>query len=100
MLSLYQDKEKYQFPFYVIYFMYVFFCEDQAFPHRLSSDNAPQEITISPALVLLTLLPSKRFFFYFNKNPIKIMKNALYFILEALFVLTTLRLLPYLFGHV
>ena len=32
-------------------------------------------------------LPKKFLFIYFNESPLKLMKNAFYFILKALFVL-------------
>ena len=34
------------------------------------------------------------------ENPLKIMKNAFYFILEALFVLKIFKILSRFFGHV
>ena len=36
----------------------------------------------------------------FNKSPLKIMKNAFYFTLKALFVLKIFKILSRLFGHV
>ena len=42
----------------------------------------------------------KKFFICFNDNPSKIMKNAFYFILNALFVLKIFKFLSWLFGHV
>ena len=36
----------------------------------------------------------------FIENPLKIMKNAFYFILEGLFVLKTFKFSSRLFGHV
>ena len=40
------------------------------------------------------LSPSKKILFVcFNENPLKIMKNALYFILKAIFVLNIFRFL-------
>ena len=35
-----------------------------------------------------------------NKSPLKMMKNAFYFILKAIFVLKTFKCLCWLFGHV
>ena len=37
---------------------------------------------------------------YFIESPLKMMKNAFYFILKALFVLKIFKFLPRLFGHV
>ena len=39
-------------------------------------------------------------FISFNDSPSKIMKNAFYFILKALFVLKIFKFLSWLFGHV
>ena len=36
----------------------------------------------------------------FNENPLKVMKNAFYFILEPLFVHEIFKFMPLLFGHV
>ena len=36
----------------------------------------------------------------FNESPLKMMKNAFYFTLKALFALKTLKFLSSLFGHV
>ena len=51
-------------------------------------------------LVKVGLTPSKFFFTFFNDSPSKMMKNALYFILKALFVLKIFKLLSSHFGHV
>ena len=45
-------------------------------------------------------LPKQFFFIYFNDSPSKIMKNAFYFILKALFVLKIFKFLSWDFGHV
>ena len=42
----------------------------------------------------------KKVFICFNDSPSKIMKNAFYFILKALFVLKIFKFLSWLFGHV
>ena len=42
----------------------------------------------------------KHFFICFNDNPSKIMKNAFYFILKALFVLKIFKYMSWIFGHV
>ena len=38
--------------------------------------------------------------FLINKSPLKMMKNAFYFALKALFVLKIFKFLSWLFGHV
>ena len=45
-------------------------------------------------------LASKILFICFNESPLKIMKNAFYFILKALFVLKIFKYLSRVFGHV
>ena len=47
-----------------------------------------------------TLTFQKKFFFFFNGSLFKMMKNAFYFILKALFVLKIFNFLSWLFGHV
>ena len=42
----------------------------------------------------------KIFLIYFNEIPLKMMKNAFYFILKALFVLKIFKFLSWHFGHV
>ena len=37
-------------------------------------------------------LPKKIFFIYFNERPLKMMKNAFYFMLKALFVLKIFKI--------
>ena len=44
--------------------------------------------------------PREFLFIFFNESPLKIMKNAFYFILKALFVLRIFRFLSWHFGHV
>ena len=45
--------------------------------------------------------PTKKILFIcFNKSPLKVMKNAFYFILKALFVLKIFTFLSWHFGHV
>ena len=47
------------------------------------------------------LSPSKKIFFIcFNDSPWKMMKNAFYFILKALFVLKVFKFLSWHFGRV
>ena len=45
-------------------------------------------------------LPKKKYLICFNESPLKMMQNAFYFILKALFVLKIFKLLSRLFGHV
>ena len=45
-------------------------------------------------------LPKKFCFICFIKGPLKMMKNAIYFILKALFVRKIFKFLLWLFGHV
>ena len=46
------------------------------------------------------LSPSKKFFVVcFNESPLKMMKNAFYFILKALFILKIFKFLSLLFDH-
>ena len=40
------------------------------------------------------------YIFYFNESPVKMMKNAFYFTLEALFVPKICKFLSLPFGHV
>ena len=45
-------------------------------------------------------LPKKICFIYFIESPLKMMKNAFYFILKALLVLKIFKCLSWLFGHI
>ena len=45
-------------------------------------------------------LPNKIIIIYFNESPLKMMKNAFYFILKALFVHKIFKFLSRLFGYV
>ena len=46
------------------------------------------------------LSPSKQvIFIHFNESPLKMMKNAFYFILKALFVIKIFKFLSWPFGH-
>ena len=45
-------------------------------------------------------LPTKIFFVCFDESPLKMMKNAFYFILKSLFVLEIFKFLSWLLGHV
>ena len=54
-----------------------------------------------PEYFKVELSPSKKLcFICFNENPLKIMKNAFYFILKALFVLKIFKFLCWLFDNV
>ena len=44
-------------------------------------------------------LPKKNCVIYLIESPLKMMKNAFYFILKALFVLKIFKFLSQLFGH-
>ena len=57
---------------------------------------------LSAMLISLKVGPSpfKQFFFCFNESPLKMIKNAFYFILKALLVLKIFKLLSWLFGHI
>ena len=46
-----------------------------------------------------TLAFQKNCFIWFNESPSKMMKNAFYFILKALFVYKIFKFLSSLFGH-
>ena len=47
-----------------------------------------------------SFLPKKFLFICFNESPFKMMKNAFYFILKALFVLKIFKFLSWHFGHI
>ena len=44
-------------------------------------------------------LPNK-YFFSFNQSPLKMLKNAFYFIFKGLFILKIINFLSWLFGHI
>ena len=47
------------------------------------------------------LSPLKKILFVgFNESPLKMMKNAFYFILKSLFVLKIFKFLSWVFGHI
>ena len=53
------------------------------------------------SLIKVGLSPSKKIcIIYLMESPFKMMKNAFYFILKALFVLKIFKFLSRLFGHV
>ena len=52
-------------------------------------------------MVKVRLSPSKKIcVICFNESPLKVMKNAFYFILKALFILKIFRFLSRLFAYV
>ena len=52
-------------------------------------------------LIKVGLSPSKKILFIcFNESPLKIMKNAFYFILKPFFVLKVSKFLSWYFGDV
>ena len=61
---------------------------------------ALQRIIIFKSFIKVGLSPSKNFFLIcFNDSPSKMMKNAFYFILKALFVLKIFKFLSWIFVH-
>ena len=57
--------------------------------------------TIFPDFFKVGLSPSKKIcFVFFDESPLKMMKNAFYLILKALFVLKIFKFLSKTFGHV
>ena len=68
----------------------------------VSSPHLAYEFSANVFLMLYSikvgLSPSKKI--CFNDSPSKMMKNAFYFILKALFVLKIFRFLSWPFGHV
>ena len=55
---------------------------------------------MSKCLKLDTHLPNKIIFIFFNESSLKMIKNAFYFILKAVFVLKIFKFLSSLFGHI
>ena len=71
------------------------------FPNQIKFDLK----SINEELILFLKVghsPSKIFFWFTSMidSPSKMMKNAFYFILKALFVLKIFKFLSWLFGHV
>ena len=71
------------------------------FPNQIKFDLK----SINEELILFLKVghsPSKNFFWFTSMidSPSKMMKNAFYFILKALFVLKIFKFLSWLFGHV
>ena len=64
-------------------------CEEQ------NRSNMPSSVFLE---IKVGLSPSN-FFIYFNDSPSKMMKNAFYFILKALFVLKIFKFWSWLFSH-
>ena len=58
-------------------------------------------INLDRKIIKVGLSRSKKvFFIYFHDSPLKMIKNAFYFILKALFVLKIFKFLSWHFGHV
>ena len=64
----------------------------QTLSKETKSNHDTLKVRLSPS--------KKKFFICFNDSLSKIMKNAVYFILKALFVLKIFEFLSWLFGHV
>ena len=64
------------------------------------SENFQILSELSFTLKLDSHLPKKIIFICYNESPLKIMKNAFYFTLKALFVLKIFKFLSWHFGHV
>ena len=71
---------------------------DTAFSDNLNSTDEQQWIW-RKNLKSDSHLPEKVFITCFNDSPLKMMKNAFYFILKAIFVLKIVKFLSWLFGH-
>ena len=71
---------------------------DTAFSDNLNSTDEQQWIW-RKNLKSDSHLPKKVFITCFNDSPLKMMKNAFYFILKAIFVLKIVKFLSWLFGH-
>ena len=73
---------------------------DKSFLEKLRY-HANKEITMQYFLpILLKGTLSGRREFLITESPLKMMKNAFYFTLKAIFVLKIFRFLSWLFGHV
>ena len=72
---------------------------DTAFSDNLNSTDEQQWIW-RENLKSDSHLPKKVFITCFNDSPLKMMKNAFYFILKALFVLKIVKFLSRLLRHV
>ena len=56
--------------------------------------------TISGFLANVSVItPEKKYFIYLNESPLKMMKIAFHFTLNALFVLKIFKFLSWIFGH-
>ena len=58
------------------------------------------QITDSFRFVKVGIPPSKKNFISFNETPLKLVKNAFYFILKDISVVKIFKFLSWLFGHV
>ena len=68
-----------------------FFCNKHKGYRHTKSANCLQ-VGFSPSKIICV--------FYLIESPLKMMKNAFYFVLKAPFVLMIFKFLPLLFGHV
>ena len=68
---------------------------------RLRSDSHYRHFHFAELDLKVGLSPSKKFIFIcFSESPLKMMKNAFYFILKALMVLKIFKFLSWHLGHV
>ena len=65
----------------------------------LSDRSFKQNSAHRPSLKSDFQLPNKILFICFHESPLKMMKNAFYLMLEALFVLKIFNFFSWLFGH-
>ena len=64
------------------------------------TENSFPVLHLNIKIFKVRLSPSKKLFICFNNSPSKMMNNAFYFILKALFVFKMFKFLSSLFGHV
>ena len=67
---------------------------------KVEANRGNVSVNISRSVKLDSHLPKKFLFIYFNESPLKMMKNAFYFILKALFGLKIFKVLSWHFGYV
>ena len=58
-----------------------------------------KELFKNNVFLMFSHLPKKSFFICFIDSPSKMMENAFYFILKALFILKIFKFLSYLLGY-
>ena len=63
------------------------------FVYKHNNNRISEEVALFLELKSDSHLPKKFLFIRFNESPLKMMKNAFYFILKALFVLKIFRFL-------